>query len=187
MTRSEMRDAAGIAPADPETPPDTFYSWLADREAACDYVLCRCERGAREWTRYCNGQADLVLFISLPEGEGPSEEDDRQVEHCREKGARAELVLLQSTAEPCPGERQRGPIRRSLGLITIWRLTTTGTTRDWCAGFRASPGDWFSAEAAHGALRILASFGPCWKTRSRSTGSEVPAWAQSLRRNTQRV
>ncbi|MGA8224293.1 MAG: cyclic nucleotide-binding domain-containing protein [Candidatus Acidiferrales bacterium] len=96
LTRSGMREAANIAPTDPDASADRFYAWLADQEAALDYVLCRCEREASDWTTYCNEQADLVLFVCLPEGNGPSAEAKRQVEYCREKGARVELVLIQN-------------------------------------------------------------------------------------------
>lgn len=103
LTLVEMRRTAGIAPNDPDVPPDRFYAWLADQEAAHDYVLCRCERETREWTMYCNEQADLVLFVCLPESDGPSDEQKRQVEHCKKSGSRVELVLLQSPELPPQG------------------------------------------------------------------------------------
>jgi predicted acylesterase/phospholipase RssA/CRP-like cAMP-binding protein len=103
LTRSGMREAAGIAPGDPDAPPDRFYAWLADQEAAHDYVLCQCEREASDWTKHCSEQADLVLFVCLPRVGGPSDEARRQVEYCKKKGARVELVLVQS-----PGAAPQG-------------------------------------------------------------------------------
>jgi len=95
LTRASLRHAEHIAPGDPDAPPARFYAWLADKESLHDFVICRCDRDAPEWNRLCNAQADLALFVGSPKGEPPGEDARRQVEECRNSGARAELVLLQ--------------------------------------------------------------------------------------------
>jgi predicted acylesterase/phospholipase RssA/CRP-like cAMP-binding protein len=81
-----------------DTMDDCFYAWLADQEATHDYVLCQCDRTNPGWTDRCNRQADLALFVCMPERDAPGEDMKRQVETCKASGDAVEIVLLHSSA-----------------------------------------------------------------------------------------
>jgi len=84
---------AGLAGND-ERSADRFYEWLAEQEANSDLVLCQCDADDSQWTRLCNEQSDLVLFVCMPEQSAPSGQLRRDIESCKANGDEADLVLL---------------------------------------------------------------------------------------------
>jgi predicted acylesterase/phospholipase RssA/CRP-like cAMP-binding protein len=155
LTRAGLRAAEGIAPGAPDAPPASFYAWLADQESLHEYVVCRCERDARDWNKYCNEQADLVLFVCSPKGDGPSEEAKRQVEDCRKSGARTELVLLQP-----PGTAPQGTAKWiEPTKITAHHHVTIDDDRQFARLVRRITGEAWGLVLSGGGARGIAHIG----------------------------
>ncbi len=78
-------------------------AWMEAKEAACDYVLLQCPQDASEWNQSSVQQADLILFVCLPDRDNPGIQPHASIETARINGARLELALLRESDIPPEG------------------------------------------------------------------------------------
>ncbi len=100
--------SALLTAADPDAPAgdgdaaDRYAAWLAAKEAAHAYVICRCDDPSSSWSASSIRRADLVVVVAMLGDAGPSGES-AIVESARSHGARVELVLLRDASDAIGG------------------------------------------------------------------------------------
>jgi predicted acylesterase/phospholipase RssA/CRP-like cAMP-binding protein len=78
--------------------------WIEAREAACDYLLLKCQQNSPRWTESSIEYADLVLFACAPgEQQAPPDLQQPELSWARSCAVRSEVVLLRESDRPPQG------------------------------------------------------------------------------------